>query len=163
LAQASFLLLLAIGAAAAFLRADPVLLGASLKADASAAPPAPAAPKDLDPADRGVLERLEKAMAAEELWRREDLTIAALAVHVGAPEYRLRRLINDRLGFRNFAAFINARRIEAAKRDLRDPAKARVSVSTIAFELGFGSLGPFNRAFKDATGVTPSGWRAGEG
>ena len=42
----------------------------------------------------------------------------------------------------------------------RDPAQARSSISTIAYELGFGSLGPFNRAFKDATGVTPTAWRA---
>ncbi len=40
-----------------------------------------------------------------------------------------------------------------------DPAHAQASVSTIAFDLGFGSLGPFNRAFKDATGQTPTEWR----
>jgi AraC-like DNA-binding protein len=42
---------------------------------------------------------------------------------------------------------------------LADPATARTSISAIAFELGFGSLGPFNRAFKEATGQTPSEWR----
>ena len=33
------------------------------------------------------------------------------------------------------------------------------SVSTIAYELGFASLGPFNRAFRAATSVTPTAWR----
>ena len=65
----------------------------------------------------------------------------------------------DHLGFRNFAAFVNARRIDAAKARLADPTQARESVSTIAFDLGFGSLGPFNRAFKEVTGQTPTEWR----
>jgi AraC-like DNA-binding protein len=29
----------------------------------------------------------------------------------------------------------------------------------MAFDLGYGSLGPFNRAFKADTGVTPTEWR----
>jgi AraC-like DNA-binding protein len=98
-------------------------------------------------------------MGPGEAWKREGLTIGGLAEEIGIPEHRLRRLINDRLGHRNFAAFVNARRIEEAKRRLRDPAHAQASVSTIAFDLGYGSLGPFNRAFKDVTGVTPTEWR----
>jgi AraC-like DNA-binding protein len=42
---------------------------------------------------------------------------------------------------------------------LSDPAQARTPVSAIAYEMGFGSLGPFNRAFKGATGLTPTEWR----
>ena len=91
--------------------------------------------------------------------RKEGLTIGALAETVGIPEHRLRPLINDHLGFRNFAAFVNDRRIGAAKRLLRDPGKARLTVAAIAYDLGFGSLGPFNRAFKEATGVTPTEFR----
>jgi AraC-like DNA-binding protein len=102
-------------------------------------------------------------MGAGEAWRREGLTIGALAEAVGVPEHRLRRLINDHLGFRNFAAFVNVRRIEAAKALLADPAKARMTVAAIAYDLGFGSLGPFNRAFKEATGVTPTEYRRGDG
>ena len=36
-------------------------------------------------------------------------------------------------------------------------------ILTIALDAGFGSLGPFNRAFKDAEGMTPSAYRAGAG
>jgi AraC-like DNA-binding protein len=32
-------------------------------------------------------------------------------------------------------------------------------VASIAFDLGFGSLGPFNRAFRDETGLTPTEYR----
>ena len=137
--------------AVAFVRADQDLFGVPK--------PAPPAENRLDAGDRLLLTKLEALMAEGEAWRREGLTIGALATDVGAPEHKLRRLINDHLGFRNFAAFVNARRIDAAKTQLGDPAKARESVSAIAFDLGFGSLGPFNRAFKEATGQTPTEWR----
>ncbi|MBK6704728.1 MAG: AraC family transcriptional regulator [Caulobacteraceae bacterium] len=136
--------------AVAFLRAQPELFGGAR----------PSASDDrLDAGDRLILTKLETHMAEGEAWKREGLTIGALADEVGAPEHKLRRLINDHLGFRNFAAFVNARRIDAAKARLADPTQARESVSTIAFDLGFGSLGPFNRAFKEVTGQTPTEWR----
>lgn len=116
----------------------------------------------LDAGDRLLLTRLNELMDGQEAWRREGLTIGALATELATPEHRLRRLINDHLGARNFAAFVNVRRIAAAKLLLADPANARKPVSAIAFDLGFGSLGPFNRAFKDETGVTPSEWRRNE-
>jgi AraC-like DNA-binding protein len=97
-------------------------------------------------------------MDVQELWRREALTIGELSEVVGVPEYALRRLINGELGYRNFPEFLNERRVTAAKVALR-ATKARVSA--IAYEVGFSSLGPFNRAFKEATGVTPIKWRSG--
>ena len=143
------LMALALAGAVALVRLDPVLVAS------------PARPRIApETADLNALARLARAMDEEEVWRREDLTIGGLAQHVGLAEHRLRRLINGELGHRNFAAFVNARRIAAAKTELRDPDKARTPVSAIAYELGFGSLGPFNRAFKDLTGVTPSAWRA---
>ena len=87
------------------------------------------------------------------------LTIASLALRAGMPETQLRRLINDCLGYRNFPSYVNAHRIAAAKTRLSDPSEARVSISTIAYEIGFASLGPFNRAFKEEAGVSPSEWR----
>lgn len=105
------------------------------------------------------LDRLDRAMKAQEIWREEGLTIASLAVRVNTPEAQLRRLISDCLGYRNFPSFVNAHRIAAAKARLSDPNEARVSISAIAFDMGFASLGPFNRAFREVTGVSPSEWR----
>ena len=87
------------------------------------------------------------------------LLIYFVAALVGAPEHRLRKLINGTLGHRNFADYVNGRRIEAAKVALADPEQALKPVSTIAYELGFASLGPFNRAFRSVVGVTPTAWR----
>jgi AraC-like DNA-binding protein len=114
----------------------------------------------VDPRDRLLLTKLDHEMRVEEAWRREGLTIGALATALGVPEHRLRRLVNDGLGHRNFADFLNAHRIAAAKQELADPLRVERSVSEIAFALGYASLGPFNRAFKETTGTTPSAWRA---
>lgn len=158
LIQAAALAALGVGSALALLRAEPVLVQASPAAGEPLVVK-PAEILDLTPADRLVLARLDKAMNENEVWRGEDLSIGTLAALVGAPEHRLRKLINGTLGHRNFADYVNGRRIEAAKVALSDPEQALKSVSTIAYELGFASLGPFNRAFRAATGVTPTAWR----
>lgn len=156
LIQAVFLAILALGTTLALLRAEPQLVAAQAEAPASTTAPSSL---NLTPADRLILSRLGKAMDETEVWRGEDLSIGSLAALVGAPEHRLRKLINGVLGHRNFADYVNGRRIEAAKVALADPEQALKSVSTIAYELGFGSLGPFNRAFRAAVGVTPTHWR----
>jgi len=158
LLQALALAALAVASSAALLRAEPMLV--VLPAAGLAATPSPGPVMNLTPADRLVLARLAAAMDEDEVWRGEDLTISALAALVGAPEHRLRRLINGVLGHRNFADYVNGRRIEAAKTALAAPDLALKSISTIAYELGFASLGPFNRAFRAATGVTPTEWRS---
>jgi AraC-like DNA-binding protein len=113
----------------------------------------------LDRAAKADLDRLEALMGVQQIWKEEGLTIASLAVRAQMPETQLRRLINDCLGYRNFPSYVNAHRIAAAKARLADPNEARISISAIAFDIGFASLGPFNRAFKEVTGVAPSEWR----
>lgn len=119
-------------------------------------PPARAGP-DAD-RDEDDIAALNAIMLEGEAWRREGLGIGKLAAELKMPEHRLRRLINGRLGHRNFRAFLNAYRIEAARRRLADPHETR-SIAQIAFDLGFTSLSPFNRAFKEAVGDTPNEWR----
>ena len=157
--QASALLLLAIGAAVMLFQARADLLDQSPTQSPPDTPPPPSAVGTVKLQDRALADRLERTMTEEEAWRDEALSIASLAYRLKTPEHRLRQLINAQLGHRNFAAFVNAHRIEAAKAALRDPDNGRKPVSAIAFELGFGSIGPFNRAFKEATGQTPTQWR----
>jgi AraC-like DNA-binding protein len=110
-------------------------------------------------ADQKLVDALMRLMADERIYRQENITIGSLALLLGIPEYRLRRLINQRLGYRNFNMFLNNHRIEEAKAALADPAQVEVPIITIAMDAGFQSLGPFNRAFKALTGVTPSEYR----
>lgn len=110
--------------------------------------------------DADLLRDLEVAMTADRLWRQEGLTLADLASRLNRPEYKLRLLINGRLGHRNFTEFINGFRVEAAKALLTDHLN-RMNVAQVAYEVGFSSLAPFNRAFKEITGLTPTQWRKG--
>lgn len=109
-------------------------------------------------ADRRLIERLRSAMAAE-AYRTAGLTVGRLSERLGVPEHRLRAVINRQLGYRNFSSFLNEYRIEAAKTALSDPHKADTQILHIALDLGYGSIAPFNRAFRDLTGDTPTGYR----
>jgi AraC-like DNA-binding protein len=109
--------------------------------------------------EQSVLARLQARFTAEKWWTRESLSIAELAEMLGTQQHVLRRVINQGLGFRNFNDFLHSYRLKEAAGRLRDPAAARIPVLTIALEAGYGSIGPFNRAFKERFGVTPTEYR----
>jgi AraC-like DNA-binding protein len=111
-------------------------------------------------ADDALTTRLMAHMRDELPHRDEEMTIAKLAAQLGEQEYRLRRHINGALGHRNFAAFLNGYRLAEVKAALADAGQREVPIITIALDAGFGSLGPFNRAFREAEGMTPSAYRA---
>lgn len=91
--------------------------------------------------------------------RRRMRAVFTIIVGVEIPEYRVRRIINQQLEHRNFNAFLNELRTEEACRILADPANERVPIFNLALDLGYGSVGPFNRAFRVKTGQTPTGSR----
>ncbi|MEJ8858132.1 AraC family transcriptional regulator [Variovorax robiniae] len=126
----------------------------------SAAPPDPA---PLPAADPRQVDALVTLMTVDHLYREPDLTIGALAERLGLPEHKLRRLINQGLGHRNFSAFLNTWRLADARRWLSDPQQANTPILTIAMDAGFQSIGPFNRAFKADTGMTPTEFRRAGG
>ena len=102
-----------------------------------------------------IVDHIETTLA----WRDETLTIAGLAAQLGEQEYRVRRAINGKLGHRNFSSFLNGYRLSEVKAALADQSQADVQILTIALDAGFGSLGPFNRAFREAEAMTPSDYR----
>lgn len=112
----------------------------------------------LSAVDRLELDRIVAAMDGG-LYLEPGLTIGGLSDILHVPEHRLRRLINGGLGHRNFAAFINDYRIAEAKRRLSDPGMAREQIIQHAFSLGYASLAPFNRAFRERVGVSPTEFR----
>ncbi len=104
------------------------------------------------------LRRLRVAMDERHAYRREGLTVASLAADLGMGEVALRTLINQQLGYRNFNDFLHHHRLqEAAARLVSED----LPVLTIALECGYGSIGPFNRAFRQRFGLTPTEYRAG--
>ena len=132
-------------------RADEMFAALGPRTDPDAAGP-PANPSPL-------AQRLRAVMAEERAYRAEGFSIAMLAARLGEPEYRVRRAINGEMGFRNFTAFLNGFRLDEVRAALADPEQREVPILTIALDAGFGSLGPFNRAFRDAEAMTPSEYR----
>ena len=97
-------------------------------------------------------------MTVERVYRREGLTVAALAADLGMGEGALRALINQQLGYRNFNDFLHHHRLQEAAARL---VAQDLPVLTIALDCGYGSIGPFNRAFRQRHGMTPTEYRAG--
>ncbi len=136
----------------------------SARANALEAIPAPApAPPDAPPSDeQRLLERLRVAMEEQLAYRENGLSIAALAGKLSIQEHVLRRLINQRLGFRNFNEFLNRYRLRDACGRLRAPETRALPILTIALDVGYSSITPFNRAFKELLGMTPTQYREAE-
>lgn len=100
-----------------------------------------------------------KIFRGGKLYREAGLTISMLAKKLNLPEYRLRAFIHKQLGFRNFNAMLHEYRIEDASVALADNDKPNVPVLTVALSVGYQSITPFNNAFRQLKGVTPSEFR----
>lgn len=103
--------------------------------------------------------KLQALMEQQRVYKTEGLTIGTLAELMNEQEYKLRRLINSQLGFRNFNDFLNQYRVNEACEVLSDPAQTKKTILEIAYDLGYQSIGPFNKAFKDLKGTTPTAYR----
>ena len=125
-------------------------------AEPGGTPPARRAPTT---EDTRLAERVLGLLRDEAIDAEPDLRIGDLAARLGQPEYKVSQCISAALGYANFNRLINHHRIERAKRLLADPDQDQ-SILEVAFECGFGSVGPFNRAFKDQVGITPRAFRA---
>jgi len=117
-----------------------------------------AVPASTCPESQALAAALVHALEVERLYRQPELKVAELAEHVGSKEHRVSRVTQQVLGAPNFNQWVNCYRIKHACRLLRE--QPRRSVLDISLDAGFGSLGPFNRAFKSAMGCTPREWRA---
>ncbi len=143
--------LLALGTNLLFLRRNPDF------GLANSVVPLAAQTPQADPANP-VITQLQQRMLNERLYADHDLRIGRLAALMQIPEYQLRRLINQELGYSNFNQFVNQYRIdEASDRLLSDQ---HSPVLTIALDVGFRSISSFNTAFRVRHGMSPTNFRA---
>lgn len=117
------------------------------------------APPECTDEDRALGRRIEEMLREERLYLEPDLKVAGLAKRLLEPEYKVSRAVTAGLGIANFNRLVNRYRIEHARNLLEKPAQAHRPILDIALESGFASLGPFNRAFKETTGLTPRRYR----
>lgn len=119
--------------------------------------PVPSTERRVD--NPALVERIFEVLKKERLYSRPGLTIGELAERLSLQEYRLRRVINKQLGYRNFNQFLNAFRIEEACNRLALPFEQREPIANIAFDVGYSALSSFNKAFKDMHNLTPTQYR----
>jgi AraC-like DNA-binding protein len=100
-------------------------------------------------------QRLQRLLETEKTYLVADLSLPVLAEQAGLSTHELSYVLNEGFGV-NFFQFINAYRVEEAKRLLRSPQHQHLSIVGIAFEAGFSSKTTFNTTFKKITGLTPS-------
>lgn len=105
---------------------------------------------------RRISAKVERAMAQDQLYRNQNITLRHLSDHTGVSENYLSQVLNHALG-RNFYEFINHWRIKEACALL---AQQTMSIVEIGEEVGFNARSTFNAAFKKETGLTPSEYRA---
>jgi AraC-like DNA-binding protein len=137
------------------------------RSDDSATPPLSSTNKSKPRYDRSglttdradvIAARLEQFMQTKQPFLDPDLTIEALAKRLAVPRHHLTEVISEHHQ-KNFYLFVNEYRIQATKQALKDPARSGETLLDIAYASGFNSKSPFNTAFKQLTGMTPSQYR----
>lgn len=102
--------------------------------------------------------RAIKADIAEKLGS-PNLSVRAVAMRQGvSPRYV--QILFEEQGT-TFSQYVIGQRLARAYRLLTDPRFANRSITSVAFDVGFGDLTYFNRAFRRCYGGTPSEVRAG--
>lgn len=100
--------------------------------------------------------KLELHMEVTRAFLDPDLTVARLARRVVLPQRHVSEAVNRSKG-QSFSQWVNGWRVQEAQRLMKeDPQRG---LSDVLLAAGFQTKSNFNRAFKEAVGLTPSEWR----
>jgi len=100
--------------------------------------------------------KLDSALASAEVCGDSLLNLRSLSRTIGEKAHYVSQVINQEMGT-NFYELVNQRRIEEAKKRLKE--SSRETVLEIALAVGFNSKSTFNTAFRRLAGMTPSEYR----
>ncbi len=106
---------------------------------------------------REICNMATKHLESSESFLDPDITLASLAKDISVPARNLSRSINSYLN-RNFFEFINAMRVEYAKKLLSELSTSKYNIDSIYSKCGFRSRSSFYQVFKKMTGKTPAAW-----
>ncbi len=98
--------------------------------------------------------QVKNYMEETRIYTNNQLRLAHLADQMSITTHQLSQIINEHSGM-NFSDFINAYRIEEAKRQINK----KTIFNLLAFDVGFNNKTSFNLAFKKFAGCTPSEYR----
>lgn len=113
----------------------------------------------IDPKREELLEvQIKKTMSDEKHILSPDFSLTILANLVGDTVKNVSQVINDKFN-KNFATFLNEKRVKAALKKLNNPDYDKFTLDVIAEELGFKSRSHFSKVFSMITGISPSSYR----
>lgn len=105
-----------------------------------------------------ILLKIKNEMSENKPYLEEGISLQELAARVEIPAHHISMTINIELT-QNFFQFINSYRIQEACSLLLNPIFKNKNVLNVALDAGFQSKAAFNKAFKSATGLTPTEFR----
>ncbi len=105
-----------------------------------------------------ILNRLDRLLHEEKLFRNPNLSLADLAARIRAPAKHLSQAVNDKRGV-TVPTLINLMRIESVASELRDNTSRERTITDIMLDAGFGSKSAFQREFQRRFGMSPSEYR----
>lgn len=102
--------------------------------------------------------QIEKIMQETKIYCNANLTLNDLSSAVEIPARKLSQLIKAQYQ-KNFYEFINAYRVEEAKRMLKSTEYRYRTIMEVYLDAGFNSKSVFNEFFKNAENMTPSEYK----
>jgi AraC-like DNA-binding protein len=108
---------------------------------------------------KAIIQRLTTCMEKEKLYLRASITVEDLSKRLKVPTKQLSQTIHTGLS-KNFYDFVNAYRIDEAKRRICDKHYQNQTLLAVAYDVGFNSKSVFNTAFKKYTGITPKEYKS---
>jgi AraC-like DNA-binding protein len=93
----------------------------------------------------------------EKVFKQSDISLGELASRLETTRHNMSQVINEHFEL-NFFQLINKYRIEEAKEILSSDRLRNLNIIDIAYDVGFNNKVTFNKAFKEQTGMTPSGY-----
>jgi AraC-like DNA-binding protein len=101
---------------------------------------------------------IEKIMHDTKIYCDPNLTLNDLSDAVSIPARKLSQIVKAKYQ-KNFYEFINAYRIEEAKRMLKSPEYRHRTIMEVYIDAGFNSKSVFNEFFKNIENMTPSEYK----
>lgn len=100
----------------------------------------------------------EAYMVAKKPFLDNELRMPAVAQALNTTTHYLSQMINQEIGD-SFLRIINSYRINEVIRLMNESGSSAKTILELAFTAGFNSKNSFNRAFKDATNMTPTAYK----
>ena len=105
-----------------------------------------------------LISQIEKIMQETKIYCNASLTLNDLSDAVSIPARKLSQTIKAQY-HKNFYEFVNAYRVEEAKRMLKAPEYRYRTIMEVYLDAGFNSKSVFNEFFKNAEKMTPSQYK----